>query len=101
LFRSNIDAASQDTQNAIAAVVRRLPVNMPAPPTVQKVNPADQPILFMGLTSATVSPQIIAEFADTLIAPRISTINGVAQVQVFGAMKYAVHIQVDPNLMAA
>jgi hydrophobic/amphiphilic exporter-1 (mainly G- bacteria), HAE1 family len=55
----------------------------------------------MGLTSATVSPQIIAEFADTLIAPRISTVNGVAQVQVFGAMKYAVHIQVDPNKMAA
>ncbi len=101
VLERNIDAASADVQAAIAAVLRRLPLNMPAPPTVQKVNPADQPILFMGLTSSTVSPQIIAEFADTLIAPRISTINGVAQVQVFGAMKYAVHIQVDPNKMAA
>jgi HAE1 family hydrophobic/amphiphilic exporter-1 len=101
VLERNIDAASADVQAAIAAVLRRLPLNMPAPPTVQKVNPADQPILFMGLTSPTVSPQIIAEFADTLIAPRISTVNGVAQVQVFGAMKYAVHIQVDPNLMAA
>ncbi len=101
VLERNIDAANADVQSAIAAVLRRLPLNMPAPPTVQKVNPADQPILFMGLTSSTVSPQIIAEFADTLIAPRISTINGVAQVQVFGAMKYAVHIQVDPNRMAA
>jgi hydrophobic/amphiphilic exporter-1 (mainly G- bacteria), HAE1 family len=101
VLERNIDSAAADVQSAIAAVLRRLPLNMPAPPTVQKVNPADQAILFMGLTSATVSPQIIAEFADTLIAPRISTVNGVAQVQVFGAMKYAVHIQVDPNKMAA
>jgi HAE1 family hydrophobic/amphiphilic exporter-1 len=101
VLERNIDAAAADVQSAIAAVLRRLPPNMPAPPTVQKVNPADQAILFMGLTSATVSPQIVAEFADTLIAPRISTVNGVAQVQVFGAMKYAVHIQVDPNLMAS
>ena len=101
VLERNIDAASADVQAAIAAVLRRLPLNMPAPPTVQKVNPADQAILFMGLTSTTVSPQIVAEYADTLIAPRISTINGVAQVNVFGAMKYAVHIQLDPNKLAA
>jgi hydrophobic/amphiphilic exporter-1 (mainly G- bacteria), HAE1 family len=97
----NIDSAAADVQSAIASVLRRLPPNMPAPPTLQKVNPADQAILFMGLTSKTISPQVVAEYADTLIAPRISTINGVAQVNVFGAMKYAVHIQLDPNKLAA
>ena len=97
----NIDAAAQDVQSAIAAVVRRLPVGMPAPPQVKKVNPADQPILFMGLNSATLSPQVLDDFAETLIAPRISTINGVAQVNVFGASKYAVRVQLDPNQLAA
>ncbi len=62
----NIDAASQDTQSAIAAVTRRLPPNMPAPPSVQKVNPADQPILFMGLNSQTISPRMVDEYAETL-----------------------------------
>ncbi len=97
----NIDAASQDTQSAIAAVSRKLPVNMPAPPSVQKVNPADQPILFMGLNSQTISPRVVDEYAETLIAPAISSINGVSQVNVFGTAKYAVHIQLDPNKLAA
>src|SRR5580698_10797512 len=96
----NIDAASQDTQNAISAVVRRLPVNMPAPPSVQKVNPADQPILFMGLNSKTISPRIVDEYAETMIAPAISSINGVSQVNVFGTAKFAVHVQLDPNKLA-
>jgi HAE1 family hydrophobic/amphiphilic exporter-1 len=97
----NIDAASQDTQNAIAAVVRRLPVNMPAPPSVQKVNPADQPILFMGLNSKTISPRNVDEYAEIMIAPAISSINGVSQVNVFGTAKYAVHVQLDPSKLAA
>ncbi len=97
----NIDAASQDTQSAVAAVVRRLPVNMPAPPSVQKVNPADQPILFMGLNSQTISPRIVDEYAETMIAPAISSINGVSQVNVFGTAKYAVHVQLDPSKLAA
>jgi len=97
----NIDAASQDTQNAIAAVVRRLPVNMPAPPSVQKVNPADQPILFMGLNSQTISPRVVDEYAEIMIAPAISSINGVSQVNVFGTAKYAVHVQLDPSKLAA
>ncbi|HEV8414074.1 MAG TPA: efflux RND transporter permease subunit [Bryobacteraceae bacterium] len=97
----NIDAAAQDVQNQIAAVVRRLPVGMPAPPQLQKVNPADQAIMFMGVNSATISPQQLDEYAETLIAPRISTINGVAQVNVWGAAKFAVRAQVDPNLLAA
>ena len=97
----NIDAAAQDVQNQIAAVVRRLPVGMPAPPQLQKVNPADQAIMFMGVNSSTISPQQLDEYAETLIAPRISTINGVAQVNVWGAAKFAVRAQVDPNLLAA
>jgi hydrophobic/amphiphilic exporter-1 (mainly G- bacteria), HAE1 family len=97
----NIDAAAQDTQSAISAVVRRLPLNMPAPPSVSKVNPADQPILFMGLNSKTISPRIVDEYAETLIAPAISSINGVSQVNVFGTAKFAVHVQLDPNKLAA
>jgi HAE1 family hydrophobic/amphiphilic exporter-1 len=97
----NIDAASQDTQSAVAAVSRRLPPNLPAPPSVQKVNPADQPILFMGLNSKTISPRIVDEYAETLIAPAISSINGVSQVNVFGTAKFAVHVQVDPGKLAA
>src|SRR5580704_5054466 len=97
----NIDGAAQDVQNAIAAVLRRLPPSMPAPPTVQKVNPADQPILFMGLSSNTLSLPLVDEYAETIIAPRISTLSGVAQVNVFGAMKFAVRVQVDPNQLAS
>jgi hydrophobic/amphiphilic exporter-1 (mainly G- bacteria), HAE1 family len=97
----NIDAAAQDTQSAISAVIRKLPPNMPAPPSVQKVNPADQPILFMGLNSQTISPRIVDEYAETLIAPAISSINGVSQVNVFGTAKFAVHVQLDPSKLAA
>ncbi len=97
----NIDAAAQDVQAAIAAVSRRLPPNMPSPPTMQKVNPADQPILFMSLNSKVLSPALVNEYAETMIAPRISSINGVAQVNVFGNAKYAVRIQLDPNQLAA
>ena len=101
VLERNIDAASQDTQSAIAAVSRRLPPNLPAPPSVQKVNPADQPILFMGLNSQTISPRLVDEYAETLIAPAISSINGVSQVNVFGTAKFAVHVQLDPNKLAS
>jgi hydrophobic/amphiphilic exporter-1 (mainly G- bacteria), HAE1 family len=97
----NIDAAAQDVQAAIANVVRRLPASMPAPPQLQKVNPADQPILFMAMSSSTVSLQAVDEYAETIIAPRISMVNGVAQVNVFGPAKYAVRIQLDPNKLVA
>ena len=97
----NIDAAAQDVQSAIAAVSRRLPPNMPAPPSVSKVNPADQPILFMGLNSLTVNPHLVDEYAETLISPAISSLNGVSQVNVFGAAKFAVHIRLDPSKLAA
>jgi hydrophobic/amphiphilic exporter-1 (mainly G- bacteria), HAE1 family len=101
VLERNIDAAAQDVQSAISAVVRRLPINMPAPPQLRKVNPADQAILFMGLNSATISPQVVDDFAEVLIAPKISTVNGVAQVNVWGASKFAVRAQLDPNQLAA
>jgi hydrophobic/amphiphilic exporter-1 (mainly G- bacteria), HAE1 family len=101
VLERNIDAAAQDVQSAISAVVRRLPINMPAPPQLRKVNPADQAILFMGLNSATISPQVVDDFAEVLIAPKISTVNGVTQVNVWGASKFAVRAQLDPNQLAA
>ncbi len=97
----DIDAAAQDVQTAIAAVLRRLPPGMPAPPTYQKVNPADQPIISFSLNSQTMTLSKVDEYAETMIAPRISTINGVAQVDVMGAAKYAVRVQLNPTLLAA
>ena len=97
----SIDAAAQDVQAAIAQAQRQLPPEMPTPPSYQKVNPADQPILYLALTSPTLPLSSINEYATTFIAQRISTINGVAQVQVFGPQKYAVRIQADPRALAA
>jgi HAE1 family hydrophobic/amphiphilic exporter-1 len=96
----HIDAAAQDVQNAIAAVVRRLPPNMPAPPQLQKVNPADQPVMMMSLDSKTISLTTVDEYAENLIAPRISSLDGVARVDVWGSAKYAVRMQLDPNQLA-
>src|SRR5437763_15217990 len=89
-LQRSIDAAAQDVQAAIAQAQRQLPPEMPTPPSYQKVNPADQPILYLALTSPTLPLSSINEYATTCIAQRISTINGVAQVQVFGPQKYAV-----------
>jgi HAE1 family hydrophobic/amphiphilic exporter-1 len=97
----SIDGAAQDVQAAIAAAGRQLPPEMPTPPSYQKVNPADQPVLYLALTSATLPLSQIDEYAETLIAQRISTVSGVAQVQVFGSQKYAVRIQMDPRALAA
>ncbi|MFL5310503.1 MAG: efflux RND transporter permease subunit [Myxococcales bacterium] len=97
----SIDAAAQDVQAAIAQAQRQLPPEMPTPPSYQKVNPADQPILYLALTSPTLPLSAIDEYATTFIAQRISTISGVAQVQVFGSQKFAVRIQADPRALAA
>ncbi|MBP1777598.1 MAG: acriflavin resistance protein, partial [candidate division NC10 bacterium] len=97
----NIDGAAQDVQAAIAKAQSQLPSGMPTPPTYQKVNPADQPILYVALSSSTLPLYTVDEYAETLLAQRISTINGVAQVQVFGSQKYAVRIQLDPNALAS
>src|SRR5881227_3956408 len=97
----NIDAAAQDVQAAIAQASRQLPPEMPTPPSYQKVNPADQPVLYLALTSPTLPLSSIDEYATTFIAQRISTVNGVAQVQVYGSQKYAVRIQADPRALAS
>ena len=97
----DIDAAAQDVQSAIAKAARRLPPDMPNPPTYQKVNPADQPILYLSLASATLPLSSVNEYAETMIAQRISMVGGVAQVAVYGAKKYAVRVQLDPKAMAS
>jgi HAE1 family hydrophobic/amphiphilic exporter-1 len=97
----NLDGAAVDVQAAITQSSRVLPQGMPTPPTFTKVNPADQPILYLTLTSPTLPMWTLDEYAQTRIAQRISMVTGVAQVQVLGAQKYAVHVQMDPHLMAA
>ncbi|HTW86826.1 MAG TPA: efflux RND transporter permease subunit, partial [Candidatus Binataceae bacterium] len=97
----NIDAAAQDVQAAIAQASSDLPQGMPTPPTYQKVNPADKAILYLGLSSATLPLSTVDSYAETQLAERISMINGVAQVQIYGAQKYAVRVQLDPRALAA
>ncbi|MGB7541910.1 MAG: efflux RND transporter permease subunit [Burkholderiales bacterium] len=97
----DIDAAAQDVNSAIAATARLLPTNMASPPSFRKVNPADLPIFLLTLTSDTLPLSTVDEYAETLLAQRISTISGVAQVQVNGQQKYAVRVQVDPSALAA
>src|SRR5580658_4671116 len=97
----NLDGAAVDVQSAITQAARLLPTGMPTPPTFTKVNPADQPILYLALTSPTLPLWTLDEYAETRIAQRISMISGVAQVQVLGQQKYAVHVQMDPHAMAS
>ncbi len=97
----DLDAAAQDVQAAIARANRQLPQDMPSPPTYQKVNPADQPILYIALTSPTLPLYELDEYGETMMAQRISTVLGVAQVQVYGSQKYAVRIQLDPTALAS
>ncbi len=96
-----LDGAAVDVQAAITQASRTLPQGMPTPPTFTKVNPADQPILYLALTSPTLPLYTLDEYAETRIAQRISMVSGVAQVQVLGAQKYAVHVQMDPHAMAS
>jgi HAE1 family hydrophobic/amphiphilic exporter-1 len=97
----NIDAAAQDVQASIAKAAKQLPPNMPTPPTYSKVNPADSPILFIAMSSPTLPLSKVDDYAENLLAERISMVNGVAQVNVYGSQQYAVRIQVDPNKLAA
>ena len=100
VLNRDIDGASQDVQAAITQASRQLPQNLPAPPSFYKLNPADYPVLFLVLSSPTLPLSTVDEYAETLIAQSISTVNGVAQVQVMGRQKYAVRVQVDPQAMA-
>src|SRR5436190_9596226 len=96
----NIDAAAQDVQAAISKTLRQLPTGI-VPPSYQKVNPADRPIIYYAMSSATLSLPDLDEYAETFIAQRLSTIDGVAQVNGYGAAKYAVRIQLDPKALAS
>ncbi len=97
----NIDAAAQDVQAAIAKTTRQLPPQMPSPPSYQKVNPDDQPVLFLVLSSATLPLSTVNEYAETTMAQRISMVSGVAQVSVYGAARYAVRVDLDPRQLAS
>jgi HAE1 family hydrophobic/amphiphilic exporter-1 len=97
----NLDAASLDVQSAISAATRQLPPTMPTPPSYQKVNPAAQPILFLALTSDTMPLSQLDEYGETMMAQRISTVSGVAQVLVYGSQKYAVRVQPDPRALSS
>ncbi len=97
----DIDAAAQDVQAAITQAASQLPQNMPSPPSFRKVNPADQPILYLALSSPTLPLSDVDEYAETFMAQRISMVSGVAQVMVFGSQKYAVRVQLDPRALAS
>jgi hydrophobic/amphiphilic exporter-1 (mainly G- bacteria), HAE1 family len=97
----DIDGATVDVETAIAEAMPLLPPGMPTPPSFRKVNPGDTPIINFFITSPTMRLSDLDEYAETMIAQRISMVEGVAQVQVFGAAKYAVRVQVDPNELAA
>jgi HAE1 family hydrophobic/amphiphilic exporter-1 len=97
----NIDAAAQDVQAAISGAAAYLPTDLPSPPSFQRVNPADQPIIYMSVSSTALPLSTVDYYADTYMAQRISTISGVAQVQVFGEQRYAVRVRLDPKLLAS
>jgi HAE1 family hydrophobic/amphiphilic exporter-1 len=97
----NIDSAAQDVQSAISAAQRRLPRSMQTPPSFRKVNPTDSPIFFISLRSDSMPLSKLDEFAETLLARQLSTVEGVAQVNVYGSAKYAIRVQADPTALAA
>ena len=97
----SIDGAALDVQSQISAVMRRLPVDMPTPPSFRKINPADQPIIFLSIASDVAKLSDLDRFANSAIMPRISTLPGVAQVMVWGAQKYAVRIRADLDQLAS
>ena len=96
-----MDGAAVDVQTAISAAMPLLPGGMPSPPSFRKNNPGDSPMMFLGLTSKTLPMSKLSEYAERMIAQRISTVPGVAQVMVMSSQKYAVHVKLDPNKLAA
>jgi hydrophobic/amphiphilic exporter-1 (mainly G- bacteria), HAE1 family len=97
----NIDAAAVDVQAALLRAQRTLPVEMTSPPSYRKVNPADSPVLFISLTSPSLNPSDLNDFAEHLILPTLSTLDGVAQVNINGAKRFAVRVRVLPDALAA
>ncbi len=97
----NIDAAAVDVQAALLRAQRALPVDMTATPAYRKVNPADAPVLLIALTSPSLNPSDLQDYAEHLISPTLSTLDGVAQVNIFGSKRYAVRVRVQPQALAA
>jgi HAE1 family hydrophobic/amphiphilic exporter-1 len=97
----DVDAAAVDVQAALLRAQRQLPQDMTTPPSYRKVNPADAPILFLAMTSPSLSLSDLNDFAEHLVAPTLSTIEGVAQVNIFGQKRYAVRARVMPDALAA
>jgi hydrophobic/amphiphilic exporter-1 (mainly G- bacteria), HAE1 family len=97
----NIDDAALDVESAISSASGQIPDDLPNPPTYSKVNPADQPILYLYLTSPTLPLSQVDNFGQTYLAQKLSTMNGVAQVQVYGSQKYAARIQLNPEALAS
>ncbi|QIR35360.1 efflux RND transporter permease subunit [Tolypothrix sp. PCC 7910] len=97
----DIDSAAQDVQSAIAKAARQLPSSMPNPPSYRKVNPADSPILYVALSSSALPLSEVDKYGETILAQRLSMVDGVAQVQVYGSQKYAVRIYLDPQSLSA
>lgn len=93
----DIDSAAQDVQSALLSVARKLPKQMPSPPTIRKENPADSPVLFVALMTDQLSMTEVDDFAENYLAPNLSTVSGVANVNVYGAQQYAVRIHLNPN----
>jgi HAE1 family hydrophobic/amphiphilic exporter-1 len=100
-LRRNLDAASLDVQAAISRAQRQLPLDMPAPPSYQKVNPAMSPIIFLIVTSPTLPLSTLDDYAEIMMAQHISMVSGVAQVQVYGSQIYAVRVQLNPDALAS
>jgi len=97
----NIDAAAQDVQSAISKATGSLPANMLHPPSYRKQNPSARPVLYLSLNSETLPPYTVDEYAETVMAERISTVTGVSRVMVYGAQKYAVRVQLNPDQLAS
>ncbi len=97
----NIDDAAQDVQSAISQAIKQLPASLTTPPSYRKVNPSDMPIMYLALCSRTLPMSMLDHYAQTLISQRLSTLDGVAEIQVYGSQKYAVRIQLDPQLLSA
>ena len=96
----DIDKAAVDVQAALLRAQKRLPIEMTTPPSYRKVNPADAPVLIMTMTSPSMDLSELSDYAENLISPTLSTIDGVAQVIVYGEKRYAVRVQVNPSLLA-
>jgi HAE1 family hydrophobic/amphiphilic exporter-1 len=97
----DIDAAAADVQAAITRTLRVLPQDMPSPPSFRKVNPADAPVLLLALKSETVPLTKLDALAEQVISPSLSTLDGVAEVSIFGSQQFAVRIEIDPDALAA